>query len=104
MVLGQPWLFSHSTRIDYIHDMGVALQLGENGDRKGPSGFINLPLIKAPRNVMPISLCHDYESYGTERTDGAESVLTSPRVNPKSNEVLELERHVVKGIQLPGLK
>ncbi len=27
MVLGQPWLFSYSTRIDYIHGMGVTLQL-----------------------------------------------------------------------------
>ena len=35
MVLGQPWLFSHSTRINYIHDMGVTLQIWENGDRKG---------------------------------------------------------------------
>src|SRR5258707_10941445 len=26
MVLGQPWLFSHSTRIDYVHDMGVTCQ------------------------------------------------------------------------------
>ena len=32
MILGQPWLFSHSTRINYIHDMGVTLQLWENGD------------------------------------------------------------------------
>jgi len=35
MVLGQPWLFSHSMRIDYVHEMGVTLQLWENGDRKG---------------------------------------------------------------------
>ena len=27
MVLGQPWLFSQSTRIDYVHEMGVTLQL-----------------------------------------------------------------------------
>ena len=32
MVLGQPWLFSHSMQIDYIHKMGVTLQLWENGD------------------------------------------------------------------------
>ena len=54
MVLGQPWLFSHSTRIDYVHEMGVTLQLWENGDRKGRSILINLPLVKAPRNVMPV--------------------------------------------------
>ena len=59
MVLGQPWLFSHSSRIDYLHDMGVSLclQLWENGDRKGCSVLINLPLVKAPQNVMQISLC-----------------------------------------------
>ena len=56
MVLGQPWLFSHSTRIDYVHDMGVMLQLWEDGDQKGHSILINLPLMKAPRNVMPVSL------------------------------------------------
>jgi len=32
MILGQLWLFSHSTRIDYIHELGVTLQLWENGD------------------------------------------------------------------------
>ncbi len=25
MILGQLWLFSHSTRIDYIHELGVTL-------------------------------------------------------------------------------
>src|SRR5258708_27369179 len=67
MILGQPWLFSHLTRIDYIHDMGVTLQLWENGDRKGRSVLINLPLIKAPRNVMPIGLRRHYPSYSIER-------------------------------------
>src|SRR5260221_5803974 len=62
MVLGQPWLFSHSMRINYIHEMGVMLQLWENGDRKGRSILINLPLIKAPCNVMPIQLHCNCES------------------------------------------
>ncbi len=31
MVLGQPWLFSQSTRIDYIHNRGIMLQLWEDG-------------------------------------------------------------------------
>src|SRR5258707_15724515 len=69
MVLGQLWLFSHSTRIDYIHDMGVTLQLWENGDHKGQSVLINLLLVKAPRNVMLVSLRRDYESCGTEFSD-----------------------------------
>ena len=57
MVLGQPWLFSHSMRIDYVHDMGVMLQLWEDGDQKGHLILINLPLVKVPRNVMPVNLC-----------------------------------------------
>src|SRR5260221_8616801 len=86
MVLGQPWLFSHSTRIDYIHDMGVTLQLWENGDRKGRSVLINLPLVKAPRNVMPLSLQRKNESYGIERmppskfSSRAIEVFQSPEV------------------------
>ncbi len=32
MVLGQPWLFSYATQIDYVHNMGMSLQLWENGD------------------------------------------------------------------------
>ena len=56
MVLGQPWLFSHLMRIDYVHDMGVTLQLWEDGDRKGCLILINLLLVKAPRNVMLVSL------------------------------------------------
>ncbi len=56
MILGQPWLFSHSTRIEYIRDMGITLQFWENGDQKSQSILVNLPLVKAPRNVMPISL------------------------------------------------
>src|SRR5260221_9833849 len=75
MVLGQLWLFSHSTRIDYIHDMGVTLQLWENGDQKGCSVLINLPLVKALRNVMPISLCCDYKSYSMEQMDHSSANL-----------------------------
>ncbi len=86
MVLGQPWLFSHSTRIDYIHDMGVTLQLWENGDRKGRSVLINLLLVKAPRNVMPMSLRRNNETYGMERMPPSEfssravEVFQSPEV------------------------
>src|SRR5258708_27661466 len=82
MILGQPWLFSHLTRIDYVHDMGVTLQLWENRDRKGRSVFINLPLIKAPRNVMPIGLRHNYQSYSMERMDRSEPKLTHAGDNP----------------------
>ena len=66
MVLGQPWLFSQATRIDYVHDMGVTIQLWEHGDRSGQSVLINLPLIKAPRNVMPVSYRRVCESESAE--------------------------------------
>src|SRR5260370_29939290 len=65
-VLGQPWLFSHSTRIDYVHDMGIMLQLWEDGDRKGCLILINLPLMKAPRNVMPVNLRRSCETCSGE--------------------------------------
>ena len=72
MILGQPWLFSHSTKIDYIHNLGMTLQFWENGDRKGHSILIHLPLVKAPWNVMPVNLCCNHEvccaSARTKRT------------------------------------
>ena len=61
MILGQPWLFSHSTKIDYVHNMGMTLQFWENGDQKGCSVLIHLPLVKAPWNVMPVNLHHNHE-------------------------------------------
>src|SRR5258708_26103564 len=87
MVLGQPWLFSHSTRIDYVHEMGVTLQICENGDRKGRSILINLPLVKAPRNVMPVCLHHDYESYSAECPVQSELVLARPGDDGESNRI-----------------
>lgn len=77
MVLGQPWLFSHSTRIDYVHEMGVTLQLWENGDRKGRSVLINLP------------------RGGT--------AIASPGDDPDSGEVPKFMNRAVSAIQLPEL-
>ncbi len=87
MVLGQPWLFSHLTRIDYIHEMGVTLQLWENGDRKGQSILINLPLIKALWNVMPIRLCRGCESYSALFNSSLEAGLVCLGMNPCSSVV-----------------
>src|SRR5258708_27224563 len=87
MVLGQPWLFSHSMRIDYIHEMGVMLQLWENGDRKGQSILINLPLIKALRNVMPIRLHCGCESYSASYDSSLEAGLACLGMNPCSSVV-----------------
>ncbi len=100
MVLGQPWLFSHSTRIDYVHKMGVMLQLWENGDRKGRLILINLPLIKAPRNVMPIRLRCNCES-NSAQYDGLQSMkLMSPRTNPSSLNVPKFMNRVIEALQI----
>ena len=52
VILGQPWLFGHSTRIDYVHDVGMIIQIWNEGDRdNGASVKVKLPIITAPRNV-----------------------------------------------------
>src|SRR5260370_25384618 len=54
VILGQPWLFRHSTRIDYVHDIGMVIQIWNEGDCKnGASIKIKLPIITAPHNVFP---------------------------------------------------
>src|SRR6266436_5605075 len=103
MVLGQPWLFSHSMRIDYIHEMGVMLQLWENGDRKGRSIFINLPLLKAPRNVMPIGLRRNCETYSAFCIDPSEYELASPGTDPVLSEVPKFMKRAVKALEIRGL-
>src|SRR5260221_9982981 len=100
MVLGQPWLFSHSTRIDYVHEMGVTLQLWENGDRKGRSILINLPLVKAPRNVMPVCLRRGYESYSAECPVQSELVLARPGDDWESNHIPKFMGRIVKALQV----
>ena len=100
MVLGQPWLFSHSTRIDYVHEMGVTLQLWENGDRKGRSILINLPLVKAPRNVMPVRLRRDYESYSATCTGLEKVELANPGTASSSSEVPRFMNRAVEALHL----
>src|SRR5258708_20668566 len=87
MVLGQPWLFSQSMRIDYVHEMGETLQLWENGDQKGRSILINLPLVKVPRNFMPIQFHCGYELYSVESTEIPEFKLASLGTDPSSTKV-----------------
>src|SRR6266436_3196217 len=100
IVLGQPWLFSHSTRIDYVHEMGVTLQLWENGDRKGRSILINLPLVKAPRNVMPIRLRHNCES-NSAQYDGSQSMkLAGPGTDPSSLNVPKFMNRAIEALQI----
>ena len=99
MVLGQPWLCSHSTRIDYVHYLGVTLQLWENGDRKGRSVLINLPLVKVPRNVMPVSLHRPHESYNAELAHFGRMDLISPGGDPDSQVGLKFRDGVGEATQ-----
>ena len=55
IILGQPWLFSHSTQIDYIHDVRMVIQVWNEGDwENGASVKIKLPILTAPRNIFLI--------------------------------------------------
>ena len=48
IILGQPWLFGHSTWIDCIHDMGMVIQVWNEGDQEnGTSVKIKLPILTA---------------------------------------------------------
>ena len=56
MILGQPWLYGHSSRIEYMPDVGMTIQIWTEGDRdNGTSVRIKLPIMNAQRNVFPIS-------------------------------------------------
>ena len=99
MVLGQPWLFSHSTRIDYVHEMGVSLQLWEHGNQKGRLILINLPLVKVLQNVMPVRLHRDYESHSAECISSSEVELASPGMDLSSQQVPKFMRCVIETLQ-----
>ncbi len=101
MVLGQPWLFSHSTRINYVHDMGIMLQLWEDGDRKGHSILINLPLMKAPRNVMPVNLCRSRETCSGEVR--MLTTLVNPGDDCNAEKVPEFMGCVVESLEMVEL-
>src|SRR5260370_39902113 len=104
MVLGQPWLFSQSMRIDYVHEMGVTLQLWENGDQKGRSILINLPLVKVPRNVMPIQFHCSYESYSVESTEIPKFKLASLETDPSSAKVPIFMSQAIDALQIGEYK
>jgi len=93
MVLGQPWLFSHLMRIDYVHDMGVTLQLWEDRDRKGHSILIN------PRNVMPVSLCQICETCSVEVMK-ALTPLANPGDDLKARKTPEFMGHAVEALEM----
>ncbi len=104
MILGQPWLFSYLTKIDYVHDMGVTIQIYENGDRKGRSVLIHLPLVKAPQNMMPVSLHRSCESNSIEWVTHPEFVLTRLGDDPRSEAVPKFMRSAVEVLQIPDVE
>src|SRR6266436_9244512 len=84
--------------------MGVTLQLWENGDRKGRSILINLPLIKAPRNVMPIRLCRGCESYSASYDSSLEAGLVCPGTNPCSLVVPRFMKRAEEALKIRELE
>src|SRR5258708_13044500 len=84
--------------------MGVTLQLWENGDQKGRSILINIPLIKAPRNVMPIRFRHSYESYSVESTEIPEFKLASLGTDPSSAKVPIFMSQAIDALQIGEYK
>src|SRR5258708_5323434 len=87
-----------------MHEMGVTLQLWENGDRKGRSILINLPLIKAPRNIMPIRFHRGYELYSVESTEIPEFKLVSLGTDPSSAKVPIFMSQAINALQIREYK
>ena len=54
MIAGQPWLFNHAARIDYL-GTGFQFQIWENGDCEGRSVRISIPIVQSPCNVYRAS-------------------------------------------------
>ena len=104
MVLGQPWLFSQSARIEYIHELGMRVQLWEGGNREGRSVLINLPLVNAQRNVMPGRAVAPYHSRAAE-------VVISPTIDPqklgddpKSSRIPKFMSRIVESLERVSAK
>src|SRR5258708_17065699 len=55
--------------------------------------------VKAPCNVLQISLHHDYESYSTDWTGQVESILASPGENPELHKIPEFTGRAVEAFQ-----
>ena len=55
LILGQPWIYNHAARFDYIPPKGLQMQIWEHGDREGDSVRITIPILNSPRNVFGAS-------------------------------------------------
>src|SRR5260370_14603985 len=85
VILGQPWLFGHSTRIDYVHDVGMVIPIWNEGDcENGASIKIKLPILTAPHNMFPTY------AYGLAEFSSAKIKLVFVKqvVHPASIELL----------------
>src|SRR5580693_55435 len=55
LILGQPWIYNHAARFDYIPPKGLQMQIWEHGNREGDSVRITIPILNSPRNVFGAS-------------------------------------------------
>ncbi len=100
IILGQPWLwlFSHSTWIDYIHNIGMAIQVWNEGDQEnGASVKIKLPILTAPRNIFPIYGHPPIETTSVE----VDLSQVSPGDNVASLEPPKFLSRISKAFELP---
>src|SRR5260370_23173014 len=95
-------VLAFNKKIDYVHDMGVTLQFWENGDQKGRSVLIHLPLVKAPCNVMPINLWCDKEVCCASAR--SERGLAISGVDPKSQVVPRIMSRPIGALQIPEIE
>ena len=61
MIGGQPWLFNHAARIDYIIGKGLQLQVWKDSDRENPSVRVSILIIQSQRNVYKATAQHPRE-------------------------------------------
>jgi hypothetical protein len=84
IILRQPWLFSYLAKIDYIHSTGMNLQIWQDSDQdSGCSVQVTLPIMSAPRNVLPIKLIKSHttsRSIDSAEVDIFESILEYPSI------------------------
>ena len=104
MVLGQPWLFSQSAKIEYIHDLGMKVQLWEGGNREGRSILINLPLVNAQRNVMPGRASAPYLSRSAEVVPSVREELKRPGDDPRSVEFPRFLNRAIESLERVGME
>ena len=75
LILGQPWIYNHAARFDYIPPKGLQMQIWEHGDRDGNSVRITIPILNSPRNVFGTSATK-------ERTGGWSSRVVELEATP----------------------